>query len=167
MPVAAKRPQRASSSTLQGRVFMPNHVDDPFRCVDDILKEHGKEVASDYRRYACRSDFGKSCHGLVSRRPRLRLFTARTRTCRRPMRRILSWRHRLYHRSRHVWPVRFRDRYGKGNTSSKAFEPTAASIRSGTQDNVALQGVVVELDDKTGKAREIRRLASSIGKRND
>jgi metallophosphoesterase (TIGR00282 family) len=25
---------------LQGRVFMPNHVDDPFRCVDTILKEH-------------------------------------------------------------------------------------------------------------------------------
>src|SRR5215470_10985004 len=25
---------------LQGRVFMPNHVDDPFRCVDAILKEH-------------------------------------------------------------------------------------------------------------------------------
>src|SRR6266850_8088243 len=30
---------------IQGRVFMPNHVDDPFRCVDDILKEHGKEAA--------------------------------------------------------------------------------------------------------------------------
>ncbi len=26
---------------VQGRVFMPNHVDDPFRCVDEILKEHG------------------------------------------------------------------------------------------------------------------------------
>ena len=25
---------------LQGRVFMPNHVDDPFRCVDVILREH-------------------------------------------------------------------------------------------------------------------------------
>jgi 2',3'-cyclic-nucleotide 2'-phosphodiesterase len=25
---------------IQGRVFMPNHVDDPFRCVDAILKEH-------------------------------------------------------------------------------------------------------------------------------
>jgi 2',3'-cyclic-nucleotide 2'-phosphodiesterase len=27
---------------IQGRVFMPNHVDDPFRCVDAILKEHGR-----------------------------------------------------------------------------------------------------------------------------
>jgi metallophosphoesterase (TIGR00282 family) len=27
---------------LQGRVFMPNHVDDPFRCVDGILREHGQ-----------------------------------------------------------------------------------------------------------------------------
>jgi len=27
---------------IQGRVFMPNHVDDPFRCVDRILKEHGR-----------------------------------------------------------------------------------------------------------------------------
>lgn len=25
---------------VQGRVFMPNHVDDPFRCVDAILKDH-------------------------------------------------------------------------------------------------------------------------------
>ena len=27
---------------IQGRVFMPNHVDDPFRCADAILKEHGR-----------------------------------------------------------------------------------------------------------------------------
>jgi metallophosphoesterase (TIGR00282 family) len=27
---------------VQGRVFMPNHVDDPFRCVDAILREHGR-----------------------------------------------------------------------------------------------------------------------------
>lgn len=26
---------------LQGRVFMPNHVDDPFRCVDEILRQQG------------------------------------------------------------------------------------------------------------------------------
>ena len=29
---------------LQGRVFMPNHVDDPFRCVDRILREHGQHT---------------------------------------------------------------------------------------------------------------------------
>jgi len=28
---------------LQGRVFMPNHVEDPFRCVDDILKQQGAQ----------------------------------------------------------------------------------------------------------------------------
>jgi metallophosphoesterase (TIGR00282 family) len=27
---------------IQGRVFMPNHVDDPFRCVDALLREHGR-----------------------------------------------------------------------------------------------------------------------------
>jgi metallophosphoesterase (TIGR00282 family) len=27
---------------VQGRVFMPNHVDDPFRCVDGILREHAR-----------------------------------------------------------------------------------------------------------------------------
>src|ERR1051325_9672743 len=31
---------RALIVNIQGRVFMPNHVDDPFRCVDRILKEH-------------------------------------------------------------------------------------------------------------------------------
>jgi metallophosphoesterase (TIGR00282 family) len=32
---------RALVVNVQGRVFMPNHVDDPFRCVDGILKDHG------------------------------------------------------------------------------------------------------------------------------
>lgn len=27
---------------LQGRVFMPNHVEDPFRCVDEIIKRQGE-----------------------------------------------------------------------------------------------------------------------------
>jgi hypothetical protein len=31
---------RALIVNIQGRVFMPNHVDDPFRCLDRILKEH-------------------------------------------------------------------------------------------------------------------------------
>jgi metallophosphoesterase (TIGR00282 family) len=29
---------------LQGRVFMPNHVQDPFRCVDEILQKQGRNV---------------------------------------------------------------------------------------------------------------------------
>jgi 2',3'-cyclic-nucleotide 2'-phosphodiesterase len=33
---------RALIINLQGRVFMPNHVDDPFRCVNAILREHGR-----------------------------------------------------------------------------------------------------------------------------
>ena len=35
---------RALVINLQGRVFMPNHVDDPFRCVDDILKQLRRSV---------------------------------------------------------------------------------------------------------------------------
>lgn len=33
--------RRALIVNVQGRVFMPNHVEDPFRCVDAILREHG------------------------------------------------------------------------------------------------------------------------------
>ena len=33
---------RALVVNLQGRVFMPNHVEDPFRCVDQILARVGK-----------------------------------------------------------------------------------------------------------------------------
>jgi 2',3'-cyclic-nucleotide 2'-phosphodiesterase len=33
---------RALVINIQGRVFMPSHVDDPFRCVDAILREHGR-----------------------------------------------------------------------------------------------------------------------------
>jgi metallophosphoesterase (TIGR00282 family) len=32
---------RALVVNVQGRVFMPSHVDDPFRCADSILREHG------------------------------------------------------------------------------------------------------------------------------
>ncbi|SRR5713226_2526301 len=32
---------RALIVNLQGRVFMPGHLDDPFRCVDAILRQHG------------------------------------------------------------------------------------------------------------------------------
>ena len=32
---------RALIVNVQGRVFMPGNIDDPFRCVDAILKEHG------------------------------------------------------------------------------------------------------------------------------
>ena len=38
---SGQRGLRALVVNVQGRVFMPNHVDDPFRCVDGILKEHG------------------------------------------------------------------------------------------------------------------------------
>lgn len=30
---------------LQGRVFMPQHVEDPFRCVDEILHKHGRNIS--------------------------------------------------------------------------------------------------------------------------
>lgn len=33
---------RALIVNLQGRVFMPHHVDDPFRCADKILRERGR-----------------------------------------------------------------------------------------------------------------------------
>jgi len=33
---------RALVVNVQGRVFMPGHVEDPFRCVDAILKRHGE-----------------------------------------------------------------------------------------------------------------------------
>lgn len=33
---------RALVINVQGRVFMPNHVNDPFRCVDELLRRHGR-----------------------------------------------------------------------------------------------------------------------------
>ncbi len=32
---------RALVINVQGRIFMPNSVDDPFRCLDKIIREHG------------------------------------------------------------------------------------------------------------------------------
>lgn len=36
-----ERGLRALIVNLQGRVFMPSNIDDPFRCVEAILREHG------------------------------------------------------------------------------------------------------------------------------
>ena len=38
---SSQRGLRALVVNVQGRVFMPNHVDDPFRCVEGLLKDHG------------------------------------------------------------------------------------------------------------------------------
>jgi metallophosphoesterase (TIGR00282 family) len=35
-----ERGHRALVVNVQGRVFMPNHVEDPFRCAETILREH-------------------------------------------------------------------------------------------------------------------------------
>jgi len=41
---------------------MPNHVDDPFRCVDMLLKSM-VSIQSRHCRYACGSNFGEECDG--------------------------------------------------------------------------------------------------------
>jgi metallophosphoesterase (TIGR00282 family) len=42
LPWQDERGHRALIINVQGRVFMPSHIDDPFRCVDAILREHGR-----------------------------------------------------------------------------------------------------------------------------
>src|ERR1044071_8860963 len=74
-----ERGLRALVMNLQGRVFMPNSVDDPFRG----------------------GDFGEDRHGLVSRRPRLGCFR-HAYACADGRRKNSPRRHGLHHRPRHV-----------------------------------------------------------------
>lgn len=147
---------RALVINLQGRVFMPNHVEDPFRCVDEILQKHGRNVPLvivDMHAEATseKNAMGWYLDGRVSI---------------------------VYGTHTHVQTAD--ERILPGGTAyitdlgmcgamdsviGMEKEPVIHGFISQlprqfevAQDNVMLQGVIVDIDKKTGKARDVRRL---------
>ena len=141
---------------LQGRVFMPNHVDDPFRCVDGILKEQHPRVPVvivDMHAEATseKSAMGWYLDGRVSIvygththvqtaderiLPRGTAYITDVGMCG-PLDSVIGME---------------RETVIKGflNQLPRPFEVA--------QENVVLQGVVVNVDEHTGRALDIRRL---------
>jgi 2',3'-cyclic-nucleotide 2'-phosphodiesterase len=141
---------------VQGRVFMPNHVDDPFRYVDSILKQHGRHsrvVVVDMHAEATseKNAMGWYLNGRASV-----VFGTHTHV-QTADERILS------EGTAYITDVGMcgpfdsvigieRDVVITGFLSQLPRQFEVA------QGNVVLQGVIVDVDEANGRAREIRRL---------
>ena len=148
--------QRALVVNLQGRVFMPGNIDDPFRCVDGILKEHGsfsRVVIVDMHAEATseKCAMGWFLDGRVSAvygththvqtaderiLPRGTAYITDLGMCG-PLDSVIGIE---------------RDLVIQGFLSQLPRQFDVA------KENVTLQGVVLEVDESTGKAVDIRRL---------
>ena len=141
---------------LQGRVFMPGNIDDPFRCVDAILKGHGHRaciVIVDMHAEATseKNAMGWFLDGRVSAvygththvqtaderiLPKGTAYITDVGMCG-PMDSVIGIE---------------RDLVIQGFLSQLPRQFDVA------KENVALQGIVLEVDEDTGKALEIRRV---------
>jgi 2',3'-cyclic-nucleotide 2'-phosphodiesterase len=147
---------RALVINLQGRVFMPNHVEDPFRCVDEILKQQGSQspiVIVDMHAEATSEKYAMGWY--LDGRASV-VFGTHTHV-QTADERILP-----------AGTAYITDVGMCGPFDSVIGMEKDAVIRGFitqlprqfevAQDNVVLQGVIVDIDEKNGRARAIRRL---------
>ena len=141
---------------IQGRVFMPNHVDDPFRCVDEILKVHRAhspvvivdmhaETTSEKNAMGWYLDgrasvvFGTHTHIQTADErilPQGTAYITDVGMCG-PLDSVIGMEKEAVIR-------------GFLTQLPRQFEVA--------EENVALQGIIVDVDEANGKARDIRRL---------
>ena len=147
---------RALVINVQGRVFMPNHVEDPFRSVDAICRERGRHspiVIVDMHAEATSEKTAMGWH--------------------------LDGRASIVYGT-HTHVQTSDDRILPGGTAYitdvgmcgpldsvigmekeaviKGFLSQLPRQFEVAQDNVVLQGIIVDVDDDSGRAREIKRL---------
>jgi metallophosphoesterase (TIGR00282 family) len=141
---------------LQGRVFMPNHVDDPFRCVDGLLKEHGRHspvIIVDMHAEATseKNAMGWYLDGRVSA--------------------VYGTHTHVQTADERILPggTAFITDLGMCGPFDSVIGMEKEVVINGfisqlprkfevAQENAVLQGVIVDVDSQSGKAREIRRL---------
>ena len=148
--------QRVLVINLQGRVFMPSHVDDPFRCVDAILREHGHyspvvivdmhgEATSEKNAMGWFLDgrvsvvFGTHTHVQTADErifPRGTAYITDLGMCG-PLDSVIGIERELVIE-------------GFLSQLPRQFEVA--------KENIALQGIVLEVDESSGKALDIRRI---------
>lgn len=144
---------------VQGRVFMPNHVDDPFRCVDTILKERGRHspvIIVDMHAEATseKNAMGWYLNGRVSA-----VFGTHTHI-QTADERILS------EGTAYITDL------GMCGPFDSIIGIEAQSVIDGflsqlprrfevAQEHVVLQGILLEIDEQSGKAQSIRRVRMS------
>jgi metallophosphoesterase (TIGR00282 family) len=145
---------------LQGRVFMPNHVDDPFRCADGLLKEHGRHsrvIIVDMHAEATseKNAMGWYLDGRVSA--------------------VYGTHTHIQTADERILPggTAFITDLGMCGPFDSVIGMEKEVVINGfisqlprkfevAQENAVLQGVIVDVDSQSGKAREIRRLRVSM-----
>lgn len=147
---------RALVINLQGRVFMPNHVEDPFRCVDEILKQHGSRssvVIVDMHAEATSEKYAMGWY-LDGRASIVYGTHTHVQTA---DERILPAGTAYITDVGMCGP--FDSVIGMEKDSViRGFITQLPRQFEVAQDNVVLQGVIVDIDEESGKARAIRRL---------
>jgi metallophosphoesterase (TIGR00282 family) len=148
--------QSALIVNVQGRVFMPNHVEDPFRCVDEILRhqrERSPIVIVDMHAEATseKSAMGWYLDGRASV-----VFGTHTHV-QTADERILPGGTAYITDVGMCGP--FDSVIGmERETVIRGFLTQLPRQFEVAKGNVVVQGIIVEVDDDTGKTREIRRL---------
>jgi 2',3'-cyclic-nucleotide 2'-phosphodiesterase len=141
---------------VQGRVFMPNHVEDPFRAVDSILKHEGREFAVvivDMHAEATSEKYAMGWH--LSGRASI-VFGTHTHV-QTADERILPGGTAYITDVGMCGP--FDSVIGMEKESViKGFLSQLPRQFEVARENIVLQGIVVEVADDTGKATEISRL---------
>lgn len=147
---------RALIINLQGRVFMPNHVDDPFRCVDEILKQQGSHtpvVIVDMHAEATSEKYAMGWY--LDGRASV-VFGTHTHV-QTADERILSAGTAYITDTGMCGP--FDSVIGMDKeTVIRGFITQLPRQFEVAQDNVVLQGIIVDIDEENGRARAIRRL---------
>jgi metallophosphoesterase (TIGR00282 family) len=147
---------RALVINLQGRVFMPNHVDDPFRCVDEILKQQGSQspvVIVDMHAEATSEKYAMGWY--LDGRASI-VFGTHTHV-QTADERILPGGTAYITDLGMCGP--FDSVIGmEKETVIRGFITQLPRQFEVAQNNVVLQGVIADIDDENGRARSIRRL---------
>jgi 2',3'-cyclic-nucleotide 2'-phosphodiesterase len=141
---------------VQGRVFMPNHVDDPFRCVDAICRERGRHsrvIIVDMHAEATseKNAMGWHLNGRASI-----VFGTHTHV-QTSDDRILPGGTAYITDVGMCGPLDSVIGMDK-ETVIKGFLSQLPRQFEVAHENVVLQGIIVDVDDDSGQAREIKRL---------
>jgi len=141
---------------LQGRVFMPNHVDDPFRCVDEILRQQGRSCPVVIVDMHAEATSEKNAMGwYLDGRASL----------------VYGTHTHVQTADERILPggTAFITDVGMCGPLDSVIGMEKEGVITGfltqlprqfevAEDNVVLQGVIVDVDDHSGRARDIRRL---------
>jgi len=147
---------RALVINLQGRVFMPNHVDDPFRCVDEILKQQGSRspvVIVDMHAEATSEKYAMGWY--LDGRASI-VFGTHTHVQTADERILPAG-------TAYITDVGMCGPFDsvigmEKETVIRGFITQLPRQFEVAQDNVVLQGVIADIDEENGKTRAIRRL---------